>query len=348
MRNLYRLNSNFEFILSTYPNMNVPKKSLQRRFFDLEYLFLLLAKPEDFVLMSEEPNPELLEIWKSRKLNFGTPIVKPNHLFQDELSIKNIENFNLIEWGNISEIKNGKLVLSEDKISDARKLNSKFEQSKFKFKNKYIPNLKFIKGNELINIVEESEFPIVFKKEFSFSGNGNSVYFEKAGFYTNGGFNKIRRILKDETLMLEEWKVNKIEEFSYLFQDLKFLSKTKMEISSTGEFLGIELVDSVKPNLNFVKEFLSDKDLNYNSYYSVDGFSYQSGNEIKNNLFSEINFRYSMGIILYLLNQKYNFNFKLKYINKLIYNENKEKLIPLSPYFPDLKIFVLEAEEFLN
>ncbi len=345
MWNLYRLNSTFEFILANYPNFYKPKHPvIYRRFLDLEYLFLFLANSNDFVLISEEPDSEIIEIWKSKKFNFGTPIINPNHLFQYDFNLKNAENYNLIEWGNLSEIKKEKLILSKQKILEAKKLNSKFEQYQFKFEKKYISNLKIISSEkELIELLEELNFPAVFKKEFSFSGNGNSVFQDQTEFYSNKGFQRIKNILKNQNLIIEEWRINKTEEFSFLFNGSEFLSKTKMEVSNTGEFLGIELVNSEKSNFNFVDQYLKEQKINYNTYYSVDGYSYLDNKfEVQENFFSEINFRYSMGILLYLINQKLNHNFKLRYIQKIDYTLNKENYIPLTPYSIGKKNFALE------
>lgn len=319
MGNLYRLNSLFELEISQFGNSLEIEKALLDRSTALEYLFLLLSNPNDYTIVSEKPSSELLEYWEANNILFGKTIQTDTPYYAETLTLnKNFpKDTTLIEWGNTSVLDAENGILSKRKllISRSSGRNSKIKQLNWKETLKQNQVLSILCSNkmELEYSFHTFELPIVIKTEFGFSGRGHYI------LKTNQDVQEITKRLPDilklnpNGVIVEEWVENKkTQDFSGLFdlfhRKSELIAITKMLIDKNGSYRGSVI------QKNFGKEFAegmssiikdyTHNSLSYKGALSLDGFTFEKDNEIKIQYMSEINFRYSMGRVLYELHKK--------------------------------------------
>lgn len=304
MGNLFRLNSLFEYEITLFPQLIQASKRLLNISSSLEYLFMPLGNSSDYVLLSEKINEDLLEYWRKKQIQFSNPLSKEQ--------LKN--NLHLIEWGRTSIVQNQRLCYQKEIIETSKYLNSKINQCVLK--NKL--NINSLKAKivrtpkDTLEFIKESQIPIVLKYEFGFSG-GNKFLIKSLADCTNIE-NKIDW-KQNKHLVAEEWIADrKTFDFSGIFHcarnSLELLCITEMLITKEGVYKG----SIIKPQKHypFREQFLAktrslfeNLDVSYTGPLSIDGFWYKIQNKDLCQYISEINFRYSMGRILYQLYQNY-------------------------------------------
>ncbi len=318
MGNLYRLNSLYELELKSYPNLNSFSNAALKRAEIFEYLFLFLSKPSDHVLFNSEANTVLLDYWKSQGFTFGSAYVYKDHHSARIININPILQIDkLIEWGNTFQLEKDSLKKNNLIIKENKFLNSKIQQTRWKIENTNTPYSIFLctDFDAILECIPKVQFPIVLKSEFSFSGSGNLLISNNEDLYKNK--NRIDNLFKDnlQGLILEEWKKEFIQyDFSSLYQvknnTCNYLASTRMLIDEKGQFCGSELLseqnDFSEMQTNILGDFLKDQKITYSGCLSIDGFSFLENGITRFQYFSEINFRWSMGRILFEIQKKLN------------------------------------------
>ncbi len=319
MGNLYRLNSLFEIEIGKYPETILINKGVLETSHAFEYLFLILSQEKDYTLFSEPASEELLEYWGNNKISHGRIYRIATPYFSKMISLDNkiIADSSLIEWGKTSYLNATKSILQkkDQTIFQSKFINSKLNQMKWK---------ELLKINSLNSIICSNKFeleyalscmtpPFVIKSEFSFSGRGNLIL--KSATDLKSFSNKIEEILKEnpEGIIVEEWvEDNKILDFSGLFElsnrKSKFLAITKMLIDKSGTYRGSIVQRNFGENLAEGLQDIVNHTMRFNTSYtgpiSIDGFTFRKNDKTEIQYMSEINYRYSMGRILYELHNK--------------------------------------------
>jgi hypothetical protein len=309
--------------------ISISKESILRSS-NLESIFYLLSNKSDIVLLSKNLNQEFVDIWKNTNLVFGETLILKNFYSEKEYDIKKeIKDF--IQWGRLYEFTKNKIVLNPEILKNSGSLNSKYKLNLFKLEN-HLCNYacRFVNRiEELLEFGKEFGYPIVVKTDFSFSGSGNLILETEASLIQfKNKFDNIRKY--SSHVLVQKWLRRK-SDFSYLFNSfnssLEFLSKTKMNTNSKGNFSGIYL-DSEQEDFmevkEIVEEFLKSYSIPYTGPLSVDGFEFEDGIE----KVSEINFRWSMGRVNFELQKKLNKKFLLSVLNKEKWDT--KKILPLS------------------
>jgi len=318
MGNLYRLNSLFEIEISEFPDVPLFDKGLLERSHILEYLFLVISKEKDYTFFSKLPSKELIEYWEKNKIRHGNIIQTDNFYYSDALPInKKLKDFNLVEWGKTSRIssKDSLIQKKDQTIFQSKFINSKLNQSIWK------DNLKINTLNTVLCTNEtELEYclscmspPFVIKPELSFAGRGNIILRTKDDFAVNQ--KRIDSIFRDNPngILVEEWvEEQKLLDFSGIFElsskVSKLLAVTKMLVDKSGVYRGSiiqkKFGESLIPGLQNVAKNTQRFNTSYSGPFSIDGFAYKKDYDTEYQFMSEINYRYSMGRILYDLNEK--------------------------------------------
>ncbi|MCP5493467.1 MAG: hypothetical protein H7A23_02840 [Leptospiraceae bacterium] len=304
MGNIFRLNSLFEYEIALFPKILELNKKLKSTNASLEYLFIPIADKSDFVLISENISTELLEYWKSKQIHHA------NCVYINQIQ----DSFSLNEWGNTSCIQDSKLVYDKDIIKDSRYFNSKVNQCIIKSKLGINPfQAKVIHSSEeLLDFMKKDRLPYVIKYEFGFSGRNKNL------IKNLENYNELKGEInwkQNPKLVVEEWLGEyKTSDFSGVFQSnqnvLEFLCITEMLITKEGSYKG----SIIKPHKNYsfqkslienTKLMFQNLEIPYTGSLSVDGFWYTFQNKEICQYVSEINFRYSMGRILYEFHKSY-------------------------------------------
>jgi len=310
MRKIFRLNSFFEYELDSFPNFPNFSKTILGRNSLLEKLFFLTAGKNDFVLTATELNPEMLEYWNSKSVDFAKG-------FNGQVSAG---NFEFVEWGKTSNFIDFKLKYDPKKIDESRILNSKVFQSEQKNETEVTTLKNFIaqNRNDIQRILSNHEPPFILKSEFGFAGRGHFV------IRNHLDLNELERRLsgfQGKKFVLEEWVgESRTNDFSGLFDyssnGLKILAITEMLVSKNGSYRGT-IIDRIKTYrfadalCEFVGKFVKHLPVEYSGPFSADGFEFMKNGKLYFQFVSEINFRYSMGRILYDLIQKIPFDYKI-------------------------------------
>ncbi|MCB1178647.1 MAG: hypothetical protein KDK36_13765 [Leptospiraceae bacterium] len=290
MGNLYRLNPFYEWEISSYPNKPTLPAEINLKGKSLEYLFIPFSSQYDFVLLSHTPDENFINYIKKHFPDSGNIVT--------EIPDKSL---NLIEWGKFhSKIQNGKLIPDEKLIQESKKINSKLFQYEISknYLNKGIERRIFSKEAITKQI---PKLPFIIKRDISFSGTFANIIQSKEDLihFFNNTYNE------KEIYFIEEWKETRNRDFSYLFSidtEIKFLSKTKMITNAKGIYCGSILEDNdsnLETYLNFLNIIHSEHLKNYSGPISIDGFHYTENNIKKTQPISEINFRHSLGRVLY-------------------------------------------------
>lgn len=293
MNKIYSLNSWFEYEISTYPNFR-PDRSLQQFQDTLQNIFLLLADKNDFVLLQSSPPADFLHYLKLTGLETGQMLTINSLLPHGQL----------IEWGKTSEIINGKITYNSEIIAHSRLINSKIQQTIWKQNYSDNPCHATITAdkNQLEIFIAKHGYPVVIKNEFNLAGRGFVIIHNQEDFF--------KFIFPaNTTYVVEKW-AERTSDFSLLFDvtdgTINFLSMTQMDISSRGQFQGLRLTQADENILTAAFRILQSiiNATGYSGPLAMDGFQFTENGKTKIQFFSEINFRYSMGRILYELVNK--------------------------------------------
>ena len=300
MGNLFRLNPLFEFELGAYPEKFNPNPTILKKAKSMEYLFFILSKEKDFVVLSEKINPYFEEYLKKKFRGMGEYLSRDEILNQDS---------NLVEWGRFHSIdQDGTIKDDIEKIKTSKLLNSKISQLKI-YKTEDILHSRILeKGTEIQN----PNFPLLFKPDFSFSGIYHKILQTKEELFK---FQKNH----PKNGVIQEYK-NRVLDFSFLYEienkSINFFCSTEMQINDKNTYISsrinseyslknitekykIDFTQIHKKIKNLVQSFLSEIQIDYKGPLSVDGFIYKEKDLFVVREISEINFRYTMGRILY-------------------------------------------------
>ncbi len=306
MGNLFRLNPLFEFELGSYPEKFNPNPTILQKAKSMEYLFFILSKPNDFVLLSEKVDPNFEDYSKTK--------FKSNGEFVSSDGILKLD-FNLIEWGRFHSLsQSGELLDDLEKINCSMLLNSKISQTQI-YKDRDRLHSQVLDAQTAL---QNPQYPLLFKPDLSFSGIQQKVLSNREELIAFQKKNTSKGVL-------QEYK-NRVLDFSFLYEidetSIQYLCTTEMQINEKNTYLSSKI--SKKSSLESILQmnsleftvlnekiielvwgFLSNIRTKYKGPLSVDGFVYKENNSLYIREISEINFRYTMGRILYEISKKY-------------------------------------------
>lgn len=282
----------------------------------LENLFYLFQSIRDFQtvsLLSEGPDPEWVQFWKSKGIQLGPfQILKRNA--KKNLAISPPEkNFIWEEWGSVSDLdSSGEILYSSEKADLSKRLNSKILLTRWKSEMGFqdIDARVLEKASHpLVLPTDWSELrteKIVLKPEFSFSGRHKILKFDFLG----SEHSEEIETEKDRSwfpCVVEPW-VQRTSDFSCLYDWNAGVPTSKgstIQICDergkySGAFLPSEKEsDRIQSQIQPIAEALSKNFApDYEGPVSLDGFEFHSQNKTKIRRLSEGNFRWSMGRIL--------------------------------------------------
>lgn len=282
MTKVYRLNAWFEEELNAFPHFQ-PSGRLQAIQAWLDKLFYLVADASDTVLTSTPLPDKLRNEWQQFGFNLAN---------QTEISGRE-----LVEWGKTSTVQNNKLIYDEKVIAFSRHLNSRLTQGKWKL-DWNIPSAPLALLSKVNNFQDFFSLHrrAVLKPEFTTAGRGFRLLLEEKDIpLTN----------QNSYAVIEKWLTRK-SDHSLLLNihqgEISVLTETEMMISRVGKFNGITLLPEIRNGhiTECLQTFPSIKD--YTGPASIDFFI----DERDHLCISEINFRYSMGRLLWQVKEKVN------------------------------------------
>ncbi|MBE7413213.1 MAG: hypothetical protein L6Q54_07525 [Leptospiraceae bacterium] len=350
MRKIFRLNSYFEEELKFYPEPVVLNKNTIQRNSLLEKLFFLVADKNDFVLTTNCLNPKMFEYWNEKGIEFAEEFCRK---FSDE-------KLEFIEWGKTSDFVNSEILYNPIKIGDSKQINSKIFQGNIKIRLEISPLEIFIVKDfqSIQKILADRSATYILKPEFNFSGKDTKILRNKNDVKS---LEKIFSNSDEKKYVLEELAENRIRDFSGIFSCshgmVKNLAITEMIISKTRAYIG-SIIELEKEYSFFnalcetVQDFVNTLPVKYEGSLSADGFEFIRDGERDFQLVSEINFRYSMGRVLYDLIQKYPSGYKVfglhffRIVDKSI--SEKVLLSLFSKLEKDFQSFILAVTPFQN
>ena len=306
MGNLFRLNPLFELELGVYPEKFNPNPTILQKAKSMEYLFFTLSKPNDFVVLSEKVDP-YFEDYSKKKFNSTGEFSSSKGIVS--------QSSNLVEWGKFHSIdQDGYTKDDIEKIKISKLLNSKISQIQ-------IYNDSDRLHSQILDthtVLQNPQYPLLFKPDLSFSGIQHKILFNQEEWTIFQKKNNINGVI-------QEYK-NRVLDFSFLYEidetSIQYLCTTEMQINEKNTYLSSKI--SKKSSLESILQmnsleftvlnekiielvwgFLSNISTKYKGPLSVDGFVYKEKNSIDIREISEINFRYTMGRILYEISKKY-------------------------------------------
>ena len=306
MGNLFRLNPLFELELGVYPEKFNPNPTILQKAKSMEYLFFTLSKPNDFVVLSEKVDP-YFEDYSKKKFNSTGEFSSSKGIVS--------QSSNLVEWGKFHSIdQDGYTKDDIEKIKISKLLNSKISQIQ-------IYNDSDRLHSQILDthtVLQNPQYPLLFKPDLSFSGIQHKILFNQEELTTFQKKNNINGVI-------QEYK-NRVLDFSFLYEidetSIQYLCTTEMQINEKNTYLSSKI--SKKSSLESILQmnsleftvlnekiielvwgFLSNISTKYKGPLSVDGFVYKEKNSLHVREISEINFRYTMGRILFEISKKY-------------------------------------------
>jgi len=330
MGNLFRLNPLFELELGTYPEKFNPNPTILHKAKSMEYLFFILSQANDLVVLSEKIDPYFEGYLKIKFKGKGKFLSSDKILSQDS---------NLVEWGRFHSIdENGFIKDDIEKIKISRLLNSKLSQLKIYPSEDKLQSRKIEKNSEIQN----PNFPLLFKPDLSFSGIYHKVIHKKEELF------EFQKNLQNSGV-LQEYK-KRILDFSFLYEieenSMNFLCSTEMQINEKNTYISSKINSDKsfnniinKYNIDFtqlnkkikelIQNYLSEVQIDYRGPLSIDGFIYKENNSFLIREISEINFRYTMGRILFEVSKNFPDNKEhcLLTVSLKEYKNSKEDLL---------------------
>jgi hypothetical protein len=306
MGNLFRLNPLFELELGVYPEKFNPNPTILQKAKSMEYLFFTLSKPNDFVVLSEKVDP-YFEDYSKKKFNSTGEFSSSKGIFS--------QSSNLVEWGKFHSIdQDGYTKDDIEKIKISKLLNSKISQIQIYNDSDRLHSLLL----DSKTVLQNPQYPLLFKPDLSFSGIQHKILFNQEEWTIFQKKNNINGVL-------QEYK-NRVLDFSFLYDfdetSIQYFCSTEMQINEKNTYLSSKIskkssLESIlqmnsleftvlnEKIIELVKDFLFNMKMKYRGPLSVDGFVYKEKNSIDIREISEINFRYTMGRILYEISKKY-------------------------------------------
>lgn len=270
-------------------------------------MFIPLSGPSDYVLVSDHPDPLLLNHWDIAGFKFGTLLLEGDLLPSEELE--------LVSWGDLVRLENSRLEVDPKKLEISKTINSKIYQWDLRKEESLLRGKIITSEDNLISELEDVHSPIVLKAEYGLAGRNQIVLGQTSESWK---LSQIPKRLFGFPILMEEWVGDRrILDFSTLWDvensKFRYLGNTVMAVDRDGTFRGIRifkesnpLIETFLPKIYATVQSVSSKlTENYSGPCSVDGFFFRE-NTIQCQPISEFNFRYSIGRILWELKQKRN------------------------------------------
>jgi hypothetical protein len=302
---LYSLDPLFEYRF--VPPPFVIDNQTKRRRFSLEKLFLLLSGTDDYVHLTDPASPKFLSSLREEGFEFGLPWSEGEFIPSD-CKIK--------EWGDAHDLVLGNLIPNQNKIAISQYLNSKINQREWKEELGLSPlRTKLLRSEEqLIEFLEDTTFPLVLKGAYGIAGRNHIIIENQSQGWK---LQQIAKKLFGFPIYAEEWVGSeRILDFSTLWEFREdgplYLGSTEMIVDIDGSFRGISMssrkesqLTHVLPRcLEVIKAVYVSSEVKPIGPAAMDGFLFRKDTNVNAQVFSEINFRYSMGRILYEIRKK--------------------------------------------
>lgn len=306
MPRIFRPNAYFE---EEILEERLSPRKLHSRNSIIESAMLVLAglqEEADTILVHNLPDPEWTRYLEEKGFRIGA-YLKWNQTHGLAQGFQ--ENPRFGEWGNVSRWVNGKgPILNPNALALSKRLSSKIRQSEWKQTSGFCEFESF-------PIREISEWiacrsaldprdRFVLKPEFGFAGASLLGTPEELEETVREFFRE-----RNENLVLEPWK-NRTSDFSLLFRSENGKSETEggtillsdPEGRYSGTWIGkSEEIDYYLSLMQGVSEKISSFCEDYSGFGSIDSFFFRSGESLLLRKISEINFRWTMGRILWEL-----------------------------------------------
>ncbi|TGL57114.1 hypothetical protein EHQ58_15095 [Leptospira ognonensis] len=280
-----------------------------RRRFSLEKLFFFLSRSEDFVHITEPTDENFLKDLSVHGFSFGSSWLEGDFLPEDA---------NLVEWGRRHDLNESYLIENSEKIEISSYLNSKLTQRQWK-EDLGLSELrsKLISSEEqLLDYLSDLIHPVVLKSEYGLAGRNHIILENQSQGWK---LQQIAKKLFRYPIYAEDWVgKERYLDFSTLWDFTStspvYLGSTEMMVDKDGSFRGIRIsaekekqLTWILPNcLETMKSVFSASEYRPTGPAAMDGFFYRKDTSVGTQVFSEINFRYSMGRVLYEIRKKRN------------------------------------------
>ncbi|MDZ4725517.1 MAG: hypothetical protein SH817_05140 [Leptospira sp.] len=254
------------------------------------------------VHVTEFPSEDFLSQFDKLGFAIGTPWIEGEFITSE---------MNLVEWGQYHDLNSPYLIPNEGKIEYSKYLNSKLVQRQWKEDFSLSPlKSKLISSEDLlIDYLNECQRPIVLKGAYGIAGR-NHIIIESPS--QGWKLQQIPKKLYNYPVFCEEWVgKDRIFDFSTLWDFTEsgpsFLGITEMLVEADGSFRGIRMSANIEQRLvhilpdclQIMKSILDASEFKPIGPAAMDGFLYKVNHELRVQNFSEINFRYSIGRILF-------------------------------------------------
>jgi hypothetical protein len=275
----------------------------------LEKLFFFLSHRDDYVHITEPVDSNYLKGLFDNGFEIGSPW-SDGDLLPDATK--------LIEWGSLNDLDESSLALNSEKFNKASYLNSKLNQREWKVDLQLSEiNSKYISSEEqLIDYLNDIQHSVVLKAEYGLAGRNHIIIENQSQGWK---LQQVNKKLFRYPIFAEEWVgKSRFLDFSTLWDFRNdgpvYLGSTEMIIDEDGSFRGIsmsawkekQLINVLPSCLDTMKSVYNAIEFKPTGPAAMDGFFYKSGSIVKTQVFSEINFRYSMGRILYEIRKRRN------------------------------------------
>ncbi len=118
-------------------------------------MFIPLSGPSDYVLVSDHPDPLLLNHWDIAGFKFGTLLLEGDLLPSEELE--------LVSWGDLVRLENSRLEVDPKKLEISKTINSKIYQWDLRKEESLLRGKIITSEDNLISELEDVHSPIVLK-----------------------------------------------------------------------------------------------------------------------------------------------------------------------------------------
>ncbi|WP_246052603.1 hypothetical protein [Leptospira semungkisensis] len=278
----------------------------------IEAALLVLAglqQNEKIILTYSFPNQEWISFWREKEISIQRPLLIPE---MKNLQILNSEEVILEEWGSISRWnRDGSLEIDQKQYDLARRLSSKLNQSDWssKFEPEFFSlsirdtaDWDRFKKSKMQNMDPNIHF--VLKPEWSFAG-GHKIS-------SSSQIDDVAEFLltrKKEAFVLETW-AQRTKDFSLLFHaeagrfytDAGTILLSDPNGKYSGTWIGSHAeIEDYLSRMDELLWKLQDFASEYEGYGSIDSFFFQNEKEMTLRKVSEVNFRWTMGRLLFEL-----------------------------------------------
>lgn len=294
---------------------------MRRRKRSLEKLFFPISKSDDWVFCEEEPHTSYFEDLRA----FGFIPGKYCNFIPD------FER--LVTWGDLETPIEGSFQIDPSLKERSSRWNSKLNQAEWKMELGELPFFpSVIRSLEALeDSFEELKFPFVLKANYGFAGRNQIIVQSQKEAWK---LQDISRKLGGFPLLLESWKSKRKMDFSTLWEGEKYLTTSRMFLDEKGIFKCIQIgpEEGNKPWTMMSKRVMSQLRSKYeflgDGPIAIDGFMYEEEDEVLVQPFSEMNFRWSIGRLLWEIRQSRGAQFAfIAFVNNPSYLlEEKEQI----------------------